>query len=173
MEMYEVGGKLPAVSGKPEGVFFDIADDGAQLILNFARPTQREINAVQSSQPFDIKFVRLGDIIWMLTKCGSLAWCDAPYTPHLSPNLTKLDLPEEGQGLALIVILVDAATNTIKHLRAIGLGTDFSCKLISEIADIWSKPFNAAEYDAELSRVMGAYQTDALVKMARTYYKVR
>ena len=41
----------------------------------------------------------------MLFKFGDQEWIDSPYSAHLSKNLTKLELADEGKGLALHVYL--------------------------------------------------------------------
>ena len=76
----------------PEGVRFDIDDSGAILLVFFNNPTEYEIE--QFKYNFEIRFTHLYNVIMITTKIGNLNWMNAPYTPHLSKNLTTLQMPD-------------------------------------------------------------------------------
>lgn len=169
-----VGGTFPAVKERGEGVYFDIDESGLLLIYNFSNPSEKEIEAVQSDQPFEIRYLVKDGVLVMLTKAGSLNWTDAPYTPWLSSNFGQLPYPDSpSSGYALTFIMVDAATNVIKSLRLIGLGHNFSVNLYREIEALRKDPLDPIVQNQKLRSMANAYTTKQLVSMASQYYKVR
>lgn len=173
MSILQVGQPYAPITGRPEGVIFDIDDAGAKLIYNFAAPTSKEISAMTAGNPFEIRFTELDGIIWILSKCGSLEWTDAPYDPHLSANLTRLRRPEPGQGLALTLMMTDANTTEIKSLRMIGLGEKFTDRLMDAVERVQALPFSVEAYSASLRGTMAKYTTKKLVSLAGDYYKLK
>lgn len=106
----------------------------------------------------------------MLTvKIGTLNWMDAPYSPHLSKNLTTFEIPASGKGLGLTLILVDSATGKIMHLRLIGLSEPFTKKLFGTVMEQKVKPFNETAYNNTINRIYNLYPTAQIVKMSRDY----
>ena len=85
--VFEVGKPYLPALGLGEGVRFGIDGSGCFLMYEFNRPTDAEVSATKSGQPFEIKFVTVNGIIWILSKCGTLRWTDAPYNPRLSSSL--------------------------------------------------------------------------------------
>lgn len=171
--IYKVGQKIDKFKGHREEVCFDLDDSGAIFLVFFNKPGLSEINQFKSGASFEIKFNIMYNVIMMTVKIGTLNWMDAPYTPHLSPNLTKLSLPQEGEGLALTLILIDAVSGEIMSLRLIGLGELFSRKLIGVIMDESTRDFNKEEYYRNIERIMTAYPTNKIVKMSKDLYKLR
>ena len=172
MTQLEVGKPFPVMAGRGEGVIFNIDDAGAMLIYNFRRPTEKEIAAVKQDQPFEIRFLELDGIIWILSKCGSLEWTDAPYNPRTS-QLGNLPSFGENQGLGLTLMMTDANTAIIKSLRMIGLGTKFSKALIEATANQRAMPMDDYEVAASINNTMNRYSTSQLCQMAQYYFKLK
>ena len=172
MYKYEVGQIVENFRGHQECVKFDIADDGAVMLVFFAKPNQKEIDQFKSGKNFEIRYTELYDVIMMTAKIGSLNWMDAPYTPHLSRNLTRFTLPQEGQGLSLTLILVDAVSGKIEHIRLLGLSEKFTKKLFGAIMKQKMKEFDETEYNMNLNRIYSSYSTPQIVKMSRDYCKI-
>lgn len=162
----EVGKPYAPLTGRGEGVLFDIDDGGAKLLICFCRPTAQEIAATQAGQPFQIRFLEMDGIIWILAKCGSLAWMDAPYNPRTS-LYTRLPNPDKGTGLALTLVMADARTTEIKSLRMIGLGEGFSAALVDTAERLRHTHADLREVNQNIRETMGKYSTDELVKMAQ------
>lgn len=169
----EVGKPFPNYMPKQEGVQFDMRTTGAAAIVSFGRPTAKEIEQFDSKNPFQIKFVVLDNIIILLFKIGSLNWMDAPYTPHLSPDLgfLSMDIPD-GQGYSLLLSLVDYPSGIVKSLRYIGLGTKFSQDLKKAILQVKESTFHMQDYYNRLNNIYAKYSTDQLEKLAKSYYKI-
>mgnify|MGYP006987787362 CR=1 FL=1 len=162
---YEVGQIIPGFAGHQESVVFDFDDAGAKMLVFFARPTTEEISQFESGKEFQIKFVELKNVIMVMAKIGNLEWVDAPYSPHLSPNLTQFPITNNGQGLALTLILIDAVTGQVKKVRLLGLTENFSKKFIGTVIQNKEKPFNKSEYDMNISRIYMRYSTKDLTKL--------
>lgn len=172
MYKYEVGQVVDNFKHHSEGAHFDISDDGATMIVFFQNPTEDEIEQFKSGTNFEIRFTELYGVIMITVKIGNLNWMDAPYTPHLSKNLTKFQLPNKGQGLGLTLILVDTITGEIKHIRLLGLSEKFAKRLFGVVMEHKTKPFNKMEYNNSLNRIFSAYQTNQIVKMSKDYFKI-
>lgn len=172
MYKYEVNQVVNSFKHHSEGVYFDIADDGATMLVFFQSPTAEEIEQFKSGKNFEIRFVELYGVIMITVKIGNLNWMDAPYTPHLSRNPAKFQLPSVGQGLGLTLILVDTITGEIKHIRILGLSERFTKRLFGVVMENKVKPFNKIEYNNSINRIFSAYQTNQIVKMSRDYCKM-
>lgn len=129
---YKVGNIYPEAIGHNDGCCFDISDAGADLIIYLDRPTQKELENFKSETPFEIRLLELSDIMLFLVKFGSLNWMDAPYTPHLSKNLTELTL-DVGKGLAVTIMLFDSSCGRLESIRLVSLSETFTEKIKKNI----------------------------------------
>lgn len=172
MYKYEVGQVVDGFKRHSEGVHFDIADDGATVLVFFQSPTLDEIEQFKSDKNFEIRFTELYGVIIITAKIGNLNWMDAPYTPHLSKNLTKFQLPNESQGLRLTLVLIDVNTGEIKHIRLLGLSQRFTKRLFGIVMEYKVKLFNKTEYSNSINRIFSIYSTNQIVKMSQDYYKI-
>ena len=172
MKKYEVGQIVSEFANHQEGALFDMSDSGAELYVFFRKPTSDEVEQFKSGQRFEIRFTEIHGVIMLLFKIGTLNWMDAPYSPHLSKNLTEFVLPEGEQGLSLTLTLADAATGEVKAIRLIGLSNNFTKKFFGTVMDQKLKDFNAKEYNIALNKIYSLYPTNKLVKMSNTYCKL-
>lgn len=171
-EKFEVGTVYPQLKTCREGMQFDIQDSGALLVVHIPSPTKKEIMEIRKGS-FEIKSFAFSNVIMLMTKFGSLDWLDAPYTPHLSQNLTgfspDLALPESG--LSLFIVLVDSATGEIKGIRLIGLGHNFSISLVKDTLELWKKHFELRTYNQSVDKIFSGYSTKDLVRLASNRWK--
>ncbi len=172
MYKYEVGQVVDSLKHHSEGVHFDIDDDGATMVVFFQSPTSEEIEQFKSGKKFEIRFTEIYGVIMITAKIGNLNWMDAPYTPHLSKNLTKFQLPDAGHGLGLTLILVDTITGEIKHMRLLGLSERFTKRLFGVAMTHKVKPFDKMEYNNSINRIFSSYQTNQIVKLSEDYCKI-
>lgn len=169
---YKVGQIVDSFKYHSEGVQFDISDNGATMLVFFQSPTMEETEQFKSGKSFEIRFTELYGVIMITVKIGNLNWMDAPYTPHLSPNLTKFQIPNENQGLGLTLIFVDAKTGEIKHIRLLGLSERFTKQLFGTVMEHKTKGFNKENYNDSLNRIFSTYQTRQIVKLSKSYCKI-
>ena len=172
--MYEinVGDVIEKFRIRTDKTLFDYTDEGCSLIVLFQSPDEREISQFKSGNSFEIRFVELNGVIMLTVKIGNLEWMDAPYTPHLSKDLTKLEIPNKGEGLALTVFLVDSDTGEVKHIRLLGLSEDFSKKFIGCTLENKMKPFNENEYNQKVQQIYRKYSTKDIVKLSKDRCKM-
>lgn len=164
-----VGQVVEQFKNHREGIYFDINDRGAELRVFFNNPTQVEVEQFKSGNGFEIRFVELYGVIMFAIKIGNLNWMDAPYTPHLSINLTNLDVLNEKQDLLMTLILVDAVTGEIKYLRLLGLPEKFSRKLFAVMKRQKEKDFDIVEYAKTIERIYSDYSIEHIAIMCDAY----
>lgn len=169
---YHKGQKVANFVGRGDITQFDLADDGADLLVFFNNPNENEIEQFSSGTNFEIRFTELYNIIMITVKIGTLNWMDAPYTPHLSKNLTKLMTPREGEGLALRIMLIDSSNGEIKIIRLVTLSERFTRNLFRVVKEQKEKPFDKAEYDVRINRIYSAYSTKKIAGMCNDYCKI-
>lgn len=170
MEMYKVGEIYPGYQQRPEGTLFDLRDDGAIFIVLFNKPTNDEIKQFQSDSNFEIRFTEIYGEIVLTAKIGNLNWMDVFYNPHLSLNLTKLQEPQDGQGLGLTLMLLDAVDGKIMSMRLLGLSENFTHKFLKSVKDLKEKSFNKEIHQKNITNIK-KYTTKELVKMCTNYCK--
>lgn len=166
MNNFEVG--KPVCSPSEDGIIFDLDDSGATLLYKMASPTQREIKSMAGSAEF--RYIKINDIIFFLSRFGYLEWMDAPYHRSLSLSLTKTMTIENGMGLSLHMLLIDAKTGILLYQRLIGLGTDFSVALVDDIEQ--QKEIAILDYHNRINQIYAQYTTGQMVAMAKYSYKI-
>jgi hypothetical protein len=173
MITFEVGKPYLPALGLGEGVRFNIGPDGAFLLYGFDRPTVKEVAAVGTGQSFEIRFVTIDGILWILSKCGSLEWTDSPYNPRLSRSIPGKQSIVDGAGLGLTLVMCDSRDAVVKYVRYIGLGTEFSRRLLEEAAILKEIPQSMAEADASIQRTMLMFPTSKLAGMAPSWARFK
>ncbi|MEG2383626.1 MAG: hypothetical protein RSB39_08570 [Oscillospiraceae bacterium] len=172
----KIGGNFPPTAGYGEATIAEIDASGMLLVLNFNNPSRAEIEAIKEDKPFEIRFTEINNIIMFCAKCGEINWVDAPFNIYLSKHPNDMpDIPDDGKtGLALTLMMVDARNNTIKHMRLIGLGNDFSRELYSAVQrQKQSGVLFAPQYDASLKEIYAKYTTKQLSQLCSARFKLR
>lgn len=172
---YEVGKRYPELKTGVDSVQFDINDSTSVLVFEYNKPSAQELKAFENSNSFEIRSVTLNGIAYILVKMGDLEWVDAPYTPHLSLDLTNLPNlnDEKSLGLGLMSVLIDSSTGEICKIRLIGLGNRFSKLLIKDVIELSQMPFNSILYNMSINDTYSRYTTRALVRLSSNYFKLR
>lgn len=182
MHMLRVGDKFPPMYRRPEGAYFTIDDSGLMLIYNYRMPTEKELSAVKEGNPAEFRFLTENGMIFFMSKMGSLPWNDSPFDPRLERD-HGLELPvSESAGYLMTFMMVDAATNTIKHIRAIGLGHEFSLKLCAAVDEFYDREENGQIEsidalrqinDVRINMVYEKFTSDELAKRATVSYRIK
>ena len=170
---YEVGKKYPGIIGNRDEVKFDLTDGGAIIPIYMRKPTANEVSQLSEGTSVKMAYVARNNVLIMLFKFGDLNWMDAPYTPHLSKNLTHLPdavLPDEG--LAAHLILFDTSNGELMTQRLFSLRSKLSNDLIREIGKMMEKPFDLEAYKSDIAAAY-RYSTDELVKQSKIIYRVQ
>lgn len=173
MECYTVGDVYQEAVNHQEGILFDIDDCGINLHVYMRRPTAHETEQFASGSPFEMKLAQLRNVIFPMFKFGDMNWMDAPYNVHLSRNLNRLEVPADGQGLAMTVHLYDTQTGKLLRNRLLSLSTEISRKLVKMVMEQKEKPFDKRAYLDNVRSIYAAYPTKRLLGMAVCSYRVR
>lgn len=164
MIKYEVGKYLEGCpKNYQEGIRFDITDEGASLVAYFQRPTSEEVSQFKTGK-IKLGYCTYKNVIMLLIKIGDLEWMDAPYSIHLSKNLTEIQEVKEGQGLATMITLVDALGGEIKTLRLVGANHRLTKGLLKAIEEQKNMSFD--KYDENIAYLFRTYSIKELVKRA-------
>lgn len=173
MAIFEVGGKFTLLANRPEGTAFEITETGLIWIFNYNNPTDKEISDVSNKSPFEIRSSLIEGVLWVFVKCGDQKWAEAPYNPHLSASPALIPINNDHEGYALTLLMVDATTQTIRHIRKVGLGNKFSRQLKKDVDYLLSCSFEKSVYDMAIQKAQRKYTTAQMAKNARNYWKMR
>lgn len=147
-----------------EGTLFDVTDSGINFIAFYDRPTSKEKEAFKKGS-IQYGFAEIDNVLMMLFRFGSQQWMDVPYNVQLSKNLTHLEQVGQGEGFALHIYLVDAATGILKVQRLVGLDSGFSRVFREEI--IKQSKADLSDYKSILEGIFNTYKTEDLVALAK------
>ena len=172
MDELRVSGTYKGMSGKDEGTCFEIVESGPVWIFYYDSPTEEEINDVSAGSSFEIRSLIMDGVLWVLAKCGTQEWAEAPYNPHLSRAPELQPVSGHADGYALTILLIDRLTDTIKSIRVIGLGNRFSRQLYSDINELKAAPFSPSGYQAAISKAQARYTTAQLVRLTNNYWRI-
>lgn len=171
MERLNIGEPIEVMRGH-EGVYFNCDGSGYILTFNFSGPTSEEIEQIAVTKPFEIRATTYDDHLIITAKAGNLNWVDAPFAPQLA-QVADLKKPQrEAEGTALTVVMTDANDGCVKKIRLIGLGHDFSVKLLDEILRINEMPFVKNDYDREIVNIFAKFDTYEIAKHYFCRYKI-
>lgn len=173
MHIFEVGMPVQELSGQPDGMRLSIDAAGATIIALMNSPTTDEIAQYKPGVPLRLSLCRLdGKALFLLIKTGSEPWCDMPYNPYLSGAMPELQTVASGEGLAVVVMLVDTKTGAPVVIRMVGTPTDFTRELYSILSDMAAAPMDARIYEVMIAKAMNKYTTDDLLRRAGKVYRV-
>ena len=131
MRPIAVGEQLfPDRHNYPEGVLFEYTQTGPILIIAFRGPKPAEVQAAKTGK-LEMALYESGPVLFVLVKIKGIGgWMDAPFSIRIYDNRGVIfDWSEpigDGSGLAVHIVLVDAATGIVQAQRLIGTSTAFA-----------------------------------------------
>lgn len=167
MTVFTVGKECPLLAGRPEGTYFDITDNGPLWCFNYMNPTKEELDDVSAGSSFEIRSMVLYGILWIFVRCGTQQWAEAPFDPRLCKKPFLQEITNDSDGYGLMLLLIDAQTSILRHIRLITLGNKFSKKLREDLLEILS---STPEPDA-VQRAQARYSTSQMVAMCRNSWR--
>lgn len=171
-EEIKVGQIVPNLKGK-NLIQFDVSDSSCMLSITWPDMSDKESEALSSGK-LEVRTLGMGHVLFMLFKFEGLPWVEAPYSPHLSKNLSEFPDIEEGQGLALVVQAAESKTGEVKVLRMIGLPTKFSRTFIKTLQEMMADvPESIEAYRMEVSSLQDSYTIDQLVSYSEPGCKLK
>jgi len=163
-----VGKRYPEWQGAQDGFRIEWSETGLILcaILNGISEDEREQFSPQTS--LTVRYTVIGDVCYFTFLFGAMPWADCPFSPalyHAVGQNPTFPVIEDGQGLSLTVLLIDASTGELCGVRLIGLGHDFSLKWKEWAQEAAKKPLDFAEYNRQIDRVYREYASVDLALM--------
>lgn len=165
-----VGKPFPPAVGRVEGAQMHInpklGDDTIQFISNFTKPTYSEIQDYRNGK-IKIRLFMENDTLFFLFKIGNQDWCDVPFEPRLYDSFVIEDVGDS-KGYPILMILTDAPSGIVKHLRLISVSTDFS-RIFKKTVDYLNEKregFTKEEYLNKLDGIQKKYTTTQMAKKA-------
>ncbi len=172
MKAFEIGVPIPEYKGIDDGIRVDFDENGMFCLVTMDKPTEKEVAAFKSTQPAKMAITFANGLLFFLFKFGDLSWMDAPHNPYITKKAFNLQEPSEGQGLAMMVVLIDTSTGAPMSIRLIGLPTDAT----KEIRKIFSKmkdtPMDSMKYDVNIQIAMASYRTEELLRYAGRPWRI-
>ena len=182
MDKISVGEKFPSFYHRPEGAYFVADDSGILLVYNYRMPTEKELAAVKTGKSAEFRFLIENDAFFFLSKFGSLPWNDSPFNPLLCRETGYQPPVDPAEGYLMTFAMIDAATNIVKYVRAIGLGHDFSVRLCDTLNSFFDREENSRIRSmTELSEIndrrvaltYDLYDSEQLARRATVSYRVK
>lgn len=167
---------IPGRTQYQEGVRFEYAESGPYLIFAFHNPSAKEIEAARKGR-VDLALHETTPVLWLLHRIQGLErWSDCPFSIRIYDGMGQQfdwsEEIEEGQGLALSIVLVNADTGILLAQRLVGLSTKFSRELRAAILRQLERPFSKEEYAATINRIYANYSTQELLSWSTVKCKV-
>lgn len=173
----EVGKPLqPGKTGYQEASWLDYTETGPILLMAVNNPTTKEIEAVRSGR-IELALYERGPVLWFLYRIrGFGPWSDCPFSIRLYDGMRRMfdwsEEIEDGMGLGLQIVLIDAGTGIVKVLRLIGLETRFSRTFRAMILRQVERAFDKAAYYQEIDNVYANFSSDNLADRADIKCKI-
>jgi len=165
LHRYQVG-ELYHESRKswPEGSQFNYRGGGAELLLLYDHPTDKELQDVRKGNA-QFAILPYRSVLFLLFRFGDGGWSDAPFAWWMVPEdqriLPPTDLTPESRSL-LNVILVGADDGLIKVLRLVTLSPHFTREMFACIhRQAGSKWEGIAAHDRHIGGAYSRWQTQA------------
>lgn len=173
IQMLQVGMTREEWKGCGDGYIMEYNEmNGLVFCVFFQNPRESEIVEISTPNDFEIRFSDLDGIGFFSVKIGNLPWGDCAFTPNLyqySPRFPEL---EEGKGLALNLLFIDSAVGTLRHMRLIGLGEQFSTRFIEWCKESLKHNISRQYYGKTVKQVYENYTNEELAKKMLFRYKV-
>lgn len=157
-----------------EGLALSFDSSGAMLLVSLSDMTNEEAAKVEKGAAEFALFEKEGMMYFLVYIPGVFDGGDAPFHYGLYTDQEQRSIPEveEGFGLGLTVIGLDATNGRIKALRLIGLGTDISQKMIQIMREQKEKPIAKEDYYRRIETAYKAYTYKDMHRMAVAKFKV-
>lgn len=175
-EMYEVGvTKIDHFANMGDGFFLDWNNESGFFLYSiFNNPSAKEIKSVSTGgEEIEIAFTEMQGVGFLCIKFQSLFWSDCVFEPRLYEEKPKFPKLAKEKGLGLYIVMIDPSKGgLVVGMRAIGLGHDFSEKLIAWCDEKCNYPFAKDKYIKNIESVQTMYSSTQLAKKALFRYSV-
>ena len=161
--------------GKKDSTQFDINDNGAILISAVNKPTSEEIESFEMDK-IRIRAAIIYNIVWLTFAIGDLPIIDAPFSLHLTKNLTDRNSFKE-KLKTIRIAFVDTSTGKIATQLQYFLDNDFIEKLSRLILLSYNMPFDKTDYFELIDSICQQLSTIEIFKCIHilqfSFYNIR
>lgn len=169
MPSYSVGQPYnPARTSWPEAAEYRYDQSGHQLLAFLLAPSAEEIEAFRTGETHFGLFVS-GQVLWLLSRFGSLNWMDHPFSWHLVPESTRAvpgDLADSERD-TLTTFLVSAEDGIVRAIRQVSWSPHFSRAVRAAIQEQAAAPFvGSVPYERTIEAVYARHETKSMVARA-------
>lgn len=173
IELLRVGQSRDEWKGLPDGYIMEYDSFGGLILyVHYCNPKPEEEVQIAGGS-FKIRFWDYKGVGFFCVQFGNLPWGDCPFSPNLYKEKPEFEVLEPKRGYALNVIFIDTATGTIKALRLIGLGHDFSKQFRDWCEESLKKQMSRNWYEKTVSECYEEYEIMQIVKRAKIEYEYR
>lgn len=158
-----VGQVFPSFIGVRDRTIIDTDNVSLNFVMVIKKPTEQEI--VQMNGTKEVRLTLLGNAIWFTFKFGTLNWCDAPYSPHLSQT-TDFSVVYNDIYRKINIVLIDSTDGKVKYCSTSKFTNDFSNYLLETSLGLMKRPFSKMQYDELLSTVINMYSAKQISQIA-------
>ena len=74
--------------------------------------------------------------------------------------------------MGLTLVLIDAITGEVEHIRLLGLSERFTKKLFGIVMEQKINDFDVTEYSKSINKIYSMYSTNQIVKLSNDYCKI-
>jgi hypothetical protein len=172
-QLFVIGEPVGSMKGVPKHTtcarfIFDTSAMG-ELFLYVEKPAPSEIKAVQSGK-ITLGMTKHKGLLFLTWQFGDKDLImETPYNFHLRGNDFVFQIPKEGQGYGINVILVDSSNGIIKALRMFGTSKEWSDDFRNECLVQQKENFDPVAYDNALQLSYKERDISDLSNIGKTY----
>jgi len=169
LKLFSVGMVDDIWANGVDGAFMDFTGNYLLLYVFLSNISDEEMTGYGADSRFNIRFVEKDDICFFITKFELCSTIDCPFSPCIYDNPPSYDNPpEEGQGLALHIFLIESTKGELKCIRTIGLGHEFSLNWREWYLQALTKSISKDEYKKRIDNIYNTYTTIDLYAEGKT-----
>lgn len=173
LEFFNVGQSRSEWRGLKDGYIMEYNNiSGLILYMFFKRPLPEEEAQIAADKLFKITFTDYKGVGFFGVKFGNLPWGDCAFSPNLYKDTPVFEELKNGKGYALNIVLIDTETGTLKALRQIGLGNNFSRLFRDWCLESLKRQMSRSWYDKTVDECYEEYDVKQLIKQAKFQYEI-
>jgi hypothetical protein len=164
---------IPGQTRYQENVWFEYTASGPFLIFAFQNPNPKEIQAAKTGK-VELALYEDGPVLFILHRIDGLEdWSDCPFSVRLCKNV-EFDWSEEiqeGYGLALNIVLIDADTGILLAQRVVGTSTEFAREIRGAILRQLEHPFDEHIYNKKIDQIYSQLSSQQILRRAKAKHR--
>lgn len=175
MDFFCIGQRREEWAIKSDCLRMEYNTDGFTAYVMYNGIYPEEMRQFRDDQPIRFAFSEYKDIGFFCIRFGKMPWAEFPFTPKIYREFPDFgDLGKE-EGYAFKVFLIESNTGTLKSMRILGLGHDFSMYIKSwaesqRNISIESQQQYVKKYERVVQECHEKYSVEQLVQMAKARY---